>query len=83
MLILMVRLDAVSSATVHSSGTVLATCSGQRHRIDPIALNSSLESSSCDEAGSVASIQRSAHEESTAMKVDNSLKVWALENRLY
>ena len=78
MLIFMLRLDAVSSATVHWSGTVLATCSGQRHGNDTIAPNSSLESSSSDKAESVASIQSLVPEESTMMEVDNSLKVWVL-----
>ena len=58
------RVDAVSSATWHYSGSVLATCSGQRHDDDGLSDIEGLENS-IDLSG--------------APKIDNSLKLWAIE----
>ncbi|KAJ5770133.1 uncharacterized protein N7511_002184 [Penicillium nucicola] len=56
--------DTVSSTILHPMGSVVATCSGQRHYDQ----DDSSDDSSADEDGSVMS----------ARKVDNSLKVWSM-----
>jgi len=80
--------DAVSSTTLHSTGSVLATCSGQRH-VDTgftPASNDVESDTNCSEASSRSS--RSSRnsqsslstdpEFSPAHAFDNTLKVWAL-----
>ena len=78
-------LDAVSSAVLHPTGTVLATCSGQRHlgeraekkweggeeSDDEKEENEDSEESS---SSSRSSVLASGNSEGW----DNSLKVWAL-----
>ncbi|CAO1601392.1 hypothetical protein XANCAGTX0491_005055 [Xanthoria calcicola] len=57
--------DAVSCATWHYSGTVLATCSGQRHSDDDVER-------STEDLGHSAPHSR-------ARQADNSLKIWGVE----
>ena len=63
-------LDCVSSAALHHCGTVLATCSGQRH--ESTYWDSASES---DSEETRTSTVMSLH---TGQKIDNSLKIWAL-----
>lgn len=65
--------DSIGSTVVHSSGTVVATCSGQRAKVDDIASDSSGdESTDEDDRSSITSTK------SSISSPDNSLKVWAL-----
>ena len=74
--------DVVSSTTIHQSGSVLATCSGQRH--DESTLESaSTRSGSHTESSGIASpnfrsSQFSRSSGSPDAVFDNSLKIWAL-----
>ncbi|KAA6406696.1 MAG: hypothetical protein FRX48_09419 [Lasallia pustulata] len=66
--------DAVSSAVLHPSGTVLATCSGQRR---PTATGAeSSESGGASDDGLSSSAASASSE--TGCQADNSLKIWAL-----
>ena len=71
-----VVVDAVLSAVTHPSGTVLATCSGQRHVID-FGDNLSSQSEASDSDGE-RSLLRSSSISSFDRSYDNSLKVWDL-----
>lgn len=65
--------DPVGSTAVHFSGTVVATCSGQRTKLDEQFEEDDIDSSSDngeDEARSPTQL--------ASKSVDNSLKVWAL-----
>lgn len=71
------KADPITSAVVHSSGTVIATCSGQR------AFPSLGEDESDDEAGeeqtSDGEDQSSRHSSKPPSRTsDNSIKVWSL-----
>lgn len=68
--------DPVSSTVVHSSGTVVATCSGQRS-VPNLGDNDSSESESDSEDGSEDenSLSHSVKSHGTP---DNSIKVWSL-----
>ena len=65
--------DAVASTTLHASGSVLATCSGQRHPFHQAAADDSSSSSS-----SSSSPSRSPSPQKSKWNVDNTLKLWAL-----
>jgi hypothetical protein len=69
--------DPVSSTVVHSSGTVVATCSGQR---TPLLSDEDDISSDEDESDSDASSgdQSTRSPRSTGRTPDNSIKVWSL-----
>ena len=79
--------DAVSSTTLHPTGSVLATCSGQRHfsasdHLGPIS-NSEDESESGDDDSSTTNSSAPSSNTSDLTPVatkdfDNSLKIWAL-----
>ena len=74
--------DVVSSTIMHQSGSVLATCSGQRH-YDPCLEQASQESGSHSESSAVSSpnsqsSQSSLGPVSPGPVFDNSLKIWAL-----
>ncbi len=64
---LTMQLDAVSSTTVHPSGTVVATCSGQRHFETDQHVSSECDTRSDDEIDTVIKTT-----------FDNSLKLWAI-----
>ena len=66
--------DAVSSAVLHPTGTVLATCSGQRHLGERVEKNWESEDDESEESSSGSSVGESVRGEG----YDNSLKVWAL-----
>lgn len=68
--------DSVGSTVVHSSGTVVATCSGQRTRLDE-AFDDDTDASSSDEESS-STPPLSASSASSESGIENSLKVWAL-----
>lgn len=69
--------DAVSSAVLHPSGTVLATCSGQRRPVAGDAgLSESGEESEGDASSPASSVSSVPSE--TVFRGDNSLKIWAL-----
>ena len=76
--------DAVSSATLHPSGSVLATCSGQRHALPSIREGSDLDSESDCDSSSLSSLNSSspssisASSQGQSQATDNSLKLWAL-----
>lgn len=77
--------DAVSSATLHPCGSVLATCSGQRHALPPIRDvaylddESDSDSSSQRSLSSISSISStSASSKRPSQTTDNNLKLWAL-----
>ncbi|PSS16721.1 hypothetical protein M430DRAFT_19694 [Amorphotheca resinae ATCC 22711] len=69
--------DPVSSTVVHSSGTVVATCSGQR---TPLLSDEDDISSDEEESDSDASSgdQSTRSPRSTGRTPDNSIKVWSL-----
>ena len=74
--------DVVSSTVMHQSGSVLATCSGQRH-YDPSLESASQESrSSTDRSGMSSPTSRSSQSSlgpgSSGAVIDNSLKIWSL-----
>ena len=74
--------DVVSSTVMHQSGSVLATCSGQRHYDTNLEL-ASQESSSHTESSRTSSLhsessQSSLGPGSRGAVFDNSLKIWAL-----
>lgn len=77
--------DAISSTTLHSSGSVLATCSGQRRSPPPIRgaedsdSESDGDSSSLESLGSMSSpSSRNASSQSAPLAKDNSLTLWAI-----
>lgn len=73
--------DAVSSATLHPTGSVLATCSGQRHWDAPTDEGSDSESHADSIVSSMSSARLSnstSQQTEATMKSDNSLKLWAL-----
>ena len=74
--------DAVSSATLHPSGSVLATCSGQRHALPPVREVADLDSESDCDSSSLSSLDSSSSISSSSQgpsqATDNSLKLWAL-----
>jgi len=87
---LTLRLDPVGSTAVHSSGTVVATCSGQRSLDLGIEVNDSA-SDETDDGGyssssnsSMSSSQKSSSPKqgqtlrTKSKTLDNSIKVWAL-----
>ena len=72
--------DAVSSTTLHASGSVMATCSGQRHSFRPLYAGDDLDSesdSNCSSPNSLGATSLSALERSS-QTIDNTLKLWAL-----
>lgn len=76
--------DAVSSATLHPTGSVLATCSGQRHWDLPESGDGASSGAESD-ADSMTSSMSSAVQSSTvtlkersSLKADNSLNIWSL-----
>ncbi|MCJ1252221.1 hypothetical protein MMC24_000025 [Lignoscripta atroalba] len=70
--------DAVSSAVMHPSAAVLATCSGQRHPLDSIDPSpaSTYEGDSDEEMSSSCDSLDSSSTQPPCY--DNSLKIWAL-----
>ncbi len=79
----MVRTDAVSAAILHPYGSVLATCSGQRHifpRASQDGSDDDNEDSSRSSWGSPTSDSSPLIPASSPLKSrsDNSLKIWAL-----
>lgn len=82
--------DAVSSTTLHPVGSVLATCSGQRHYPDSVGeevegSESGRESETSSKCSSTLTSEPSpapsighSFQVSSAVVGDNSLKVWAL-----
>ena len=62
--------DSVSSATLHPCGTILATCSGQRHEPEPRDTLNELRSESTE----------TSEDEPLYLpqNIDNSLKIWTL-----
>ena len=77
--------DAVSSTTLHASGSVLATCSGQRHAFPPLRVVDDLESESESDCSSPSSLSSMSSVSSTNSSLprlppatDNTLKLWAL-----
>ncbi len=75
--------DAVSSATLHPTGSVLATCSGQRHWSPPTdgdGVCGDLGSHAESVASSVSSARsyNSTSQTVPSNKLDNSLKLWVL-----
>jgi len=78
--------DAVSSATLHPTGSVLATCSGQRHWEAPkggdgVGSDSESDAESISSSTSSADFRSSSSSISqteASYKSDNSLKLWAL-----
>jgi hypothetical protein len=83
---LILLLDPVTSSVVHSSGTVMATCSGQR-RFPDTSLDLS-DSDTGDEEGSFDEDDPTSDPSSntssrsspsvTSRKLDNSIRVWSL-----
>lgn len=83
-----IYIDAVCASVFHPSGTVLATCSGQRHIFQPDS-GSQSESDDDDDISSSVSLSSSSSPSSNASSgstsisasirmFDNSLKIWAL-----
>ncbi len=79
--------DPVTSATVHFSGTVVATCSGQRRagfspdRSEQKAEEGGLENEGSDSDGGLTSTSCSTAsqvEEQSAELWDNRLMIWSL-----
>ncbi len=78
--------DAVASTTLHPSGSVLATCSGQRHSIPPFRVVDDVDSESDGDSSSLDSLTLMRSLSSTGAAslqgppkaTDNTLKVWAL-----
>ena len=77
--------DAVSSTTLHASGSVLATCSGQRRAFPPLRVVDDLESESESDCSSPSSLSSMSSVSSTNSSLpglppatDNTLKLWAL-----
>ena len=68
--------DPVSSTFVHSSGTVVATCSGQRS-IPNLGNDDSSESES-DSEGDSEDENSPSHSAKPHWTPDNSIKVWSL-----
>ncbi|KAE9371386.1 WD40 repeat-like protein [Stipitochalara longipes BDJ] len=68
--------DPVTSAIVHSSGTVVATCSGQRSFPSLREDESDVESD--DEQDSDSASEASSHSRAPSRIPDNSIKVWSL-----
>lgn len=76
--------DAVSSITLHPYGTVLATCSGQRHSLlAPPLTNDEPKDEIESGAEDTSQLSSSSSPSTTASsllvpKLDNSLNVWSL-----
>ncbi|CAF9917771.1 hypothetical protein IMSHALPRED_003743 [Imshaugia aleurites] len=76
--------DAVSSTTLHPTGPVLATCSGQRHSFSPVRAVGDLDSESDSDSSSFKSSLIDSQSSTNASSrrppqaTDNSLKLWAL-----
>ena len=74
--------DVVSSTVIHQSGSVLATCSGQRHydpKLEPASQELSSHSESSRTSSPISeSSQSSLGPGSRGAVFDNSLKIWAL-----
>lgn len=77
--------DAVSSTVLHASGSVLATCSGQRHSshhpsraVDDLGSESDSDRSSPNALSSTSSISSSSHPQTLPEAIDSTLKLWAL-----
>ncbi|KAB8298314.1 hypothetical protein EYC80_002043 [Monilinia laxa] len=73
--------DPIGSTVLHPSGTVVATCSGQRAEPkikDDSASDDSGEDTSDDESASDSHRSQSMIREATGRTPDNSLKVWSL-----
>ncbi len=77
--------DSVSSTTVHPSGSVLATCSGQRHSFPPFREAIDIDSESDSDASSLSSLSSTRSQSSISgssqrppQLTDNNLKLWAL-----
>lgn len=73
--------DPIGSTIVHSSGTVVATCSGQRARVDAAFEDGSdggSDESSDDEEDDTSNASSTRSESPISQTPDNSLKVWAL-----
>ncbi|KAF9354696.1 Telomerase Cajal body protein 1 [Mortierella sp. NVP85] len=78
--------DVVSAAAFHPSGSILASCSGQR-KFD-LALNSSTDSSSDSDSDSDTNLRDTGPKaqktkasdgmDSTLSTIDNSIRLWAL-----
>jgi len=75
--------DAIGSATLHPTGSVLATCSGQRHFTNATSYDMESEDegrassiSSLDSPASCSSIASNGH--TAVLYPDSSLKVWRL-----
>ena len=76
--------DAVSSTALHPSGSVLATCSGQRHSSPPIRQVVDLDSESDSDSSSSSSLSSMNSQSSISGSsqrpphlTDNNLKLWA------
>ncbi|RAL61110.1 hypothetical protein DID88_010449 [Monilinia fructigena] len=73
--------DPIGSTVLHPSGTVVATCSGQRAEPiikDDSASDDSDENTSGDESVSDSLRSQSMIRKATGRAPDNSLKVWSL-----
>ena len=74
--------DPVSSTSLHTSGSVLATSSGQRHSLPPIRAVDDLGSESDGDSSPSGSLipknSLSLSLQAKAQGTDNSLKLWAL-----
>ena len=77
--------DAVASTTLHASGSVLATCSGQRHSFHPVRPVDDLESESdsdCSSPSPLGTMDSLSSTSSSSQMVppatDHTLKLWAL-----
>ena len=72
-----VFIDPVTSAILHSSGTVVATCSGQRSFPSLTDHESDLESDDEQDSESESGSETSSHR-APSRTLDNSIKVWSL-----
>lgn len=68
--------DAVSSATLHPSGSVLATCSGQRRSLPPMSEVKDWDTEFDSDSSSLSSVSASSHR--PPHTTDNSLKLWVV-----
>lgn len=73
--------DPIASTIVHSTGTVVATCSGQRslRQVEVSDVDSDGSSSEEDDDESHLSSTSSHYSKESAQKrFDNSVKIWSL-----
>ena len=73
--------DAVSSTTLHASGSVMATCSGQRHSLHSLFAvddSDSESDSDCSSPNSLGSTNSLSSMQRLPQAIDNTLKLWAL-----